>query len=231
MSDTTPTLGEFVERAIELGIEDLNVCVPAEVVSFDGSRARVKPGISKKFGESEYVEMPEIDSVRVATLSGGGAIISLPVSKGTTGFLLFCDRQIDAWLNTGKTSEPTDPRTHALSDAIFVPMLQTFSEEIDKNDVVIAFGQSEFRIAKNGTMSMKTSGGELSISSSGKLVFDGLQVVLGGQAAEVVDILLSTLQSLGRAVTPLAPAGTAPLSEVASFVQLAARLQTIKGSK
>lgn len=59
-----------------------------------------------------------------------GASLVLPVAKGDTGLLIFCDSSLDVWLARGGLVDPLDDRHHSLSDAVFIPGLRPFSSPI-----------------------------------------------------------------------------------------------------
>lgn len=53
----------------------------------------------------------------VFTLSGGGSFISLPIAPGDSCLVLFNDRDIDQWSNTGAVVAPQTGRVHNMTDA------------------------------------------------------------------------------------------------------------------
>lgn len=54
----------------------------------------------------------------VFRLQGGGAVVDLPVTAGDECLVLFSDRNIEAWFQTGSEAAPADSRCHDLSDGI-----------------------------------------------------------------------------------------------------------------
>lgn len=63
---------------------------------------------------------PLLVDVPVITLQGGGGAIQFPIAAGDQGLLFFCDRNIDAWFQTGSMAPPNNSRAHDLSDAFFL---------------------------------------------------------------------------------------------------------------
>lgn len=228
---TTPKLEDIIERAVQEGLYDANFCCPAVVTNYDASKrkARVKPQVNRTYN-GEPLEMPEIDSVPVIFPSGGGATLSMPLKVGDTVLVVFSDRSIEEWSQNGILSTPKDRRSHAVSDAFCIPGLYSFKEvdAVDANDVVLSYGGTEMRITASGDWIVKAGASELKVVQNGAITLSASKIAAGSQVAEMVDILQQALQALGRATTPLAPSGAAPLSEVATFNQLAARIGTIK---
>ena len=108
---------------------ELRVSCPAKVVSWDASKqlADVKPLVKDIFegedGEVQHVSIPVITNVPVVFPGAGGMRITFPVAVGDTVHLVFCDRSIDAWLDQGGETSPTDQRRHHIADAVAYPGL------------------------------------------------------------------------------------------------------------
>lgn len=91
------------------------------------------------------IEYPQLVRVPIIVLGGGGAYTTYPISKGDTCLLLFCDRDIDLWLELGSVqSAPNTPRMHDLSDAVALVGLNPVTKPIPNysiNSVMTVFGQ------------------------------------------------------------------------------------------
>ena len=82
----------------------LRVCVPAEIVSFNGTKRTASLAILLKRVLSDgrtVADYPQIDDVPVLTPQGGGAYLQFPIAAGDQGLLIFADRNIRAWLASG----------------------------------------------------------------------------------------------------------------------------------
>lgn len=79
------------------------------------------------------INYPTLVRVPIIVLGGGGAFLTFPISgvvtnsqgqityPGDTCLLLFCDRDIDLWLELGgKNNPPNTERMHDLSDAVAI---------------------------------------------------------------------------------------------------------------
>lgn len=92
------------------------------------------------------VEYPVLLRCPVVLLNGGGAYLTFPVSVGDRCLLLFCDRDIDNWLEYGaKDIPPGSDRTHDLSDAVALVGVNSVKDAIDSystDSVKMFYGRS-----------------------------------------------------------------------------------------
>jgi len=129
----TPTLQEVFAAAMDARLEEVRVCVPARVESYDGTtqKADVQPLVKRRhedeFGDLQVESLPVVPGVPVIFPGGGGFLLQFPVSAGDTGLLLFSADSIDKWLDQGGLVDPESHHRFSLSDGIFLPGLRPFS--------------------------------------------------------------------------------------------------------
>lgn len=133
-NNLTPTLRELIDECVEQKLRQLHTWRPAVVDSYDADKqlVDVTPGTMRyrvgDDGAAVFEALPSTYSVPVGFFGAGkfrGP--SLPIVKGTTGILLYCEAGLDEWLATASGSDPVNPKTnrrHALTDAIFIPILK-----------------------------------------------------------------------------------------------------------
>ncbi|NHB88733.1 Gp138 family membrane-puncturing spike protein [Photorhabdus tasmaniensis] len=110
----------------------LYVSLPCIIQSFnpDAVTVTAQPAIRwkirKKDGVLESVSLPLLVDVPVIFPRGGGVTLTFPVKTGDECLVVFADRCIDYWWQSGGVQEPVDPRQHNLSDgfAIIGPQSQ-----------------------------------------------------------------------------------------------------------
>jgi hypothetical protein len=93
--------------------------MPGIVQSFnrETQTAVVQPAIQRLIvGESEPVTLPVCPDVPVFFPGGGGYVLTLPVAQGDECLLQFSERAIDFWFDRGGVQQPSEVRTHDLSD-------------------------------------------------------------------------------------------------------------------
>lgn len=104
-------------------MQELYVCIPAVIISFDrgSNRAKVQPAIYTKAQDGQTIPWPSVSNVPVHTPGGGGFAASFPLNAGDTGFLMVCDRDISLFKQSLSLTTPNTYRTHQLEDGFFLP--------------------------------------------------------------------------------------------------------------
>ncbi|WP_323837689.1 phage baseplate assembly protein V [Photorhabdus africana] len=100
----------------------LYVSLPCIIQSFDAdavtitAQPAIRWKIRQKDGELESVSLPLLVDVPVIFPRGGGVTLTFPIRAGDECLVVFADRCIDYWWQSGGVQEPVDPRQHNLSD-------------------------------------------------------------------------------------------------------------------
>lgn len=119
---------EYSDRQAQIDnkLMDVHTALPAIIISFDPEKRTVsaQPAIQRVFSEGEGKagadNLPPCVDVPVVFPTGGGYEITFPVNTGDECLLMFAERCIDSWFETGQPSEPADFRQHDLSDAFAI---------------------------------------------------------------------------------------------------------------
>lgn len=122
----------IIQDAIRAELAKFWSAMPCEVESYDAEAVTVnvqpliKIPISKQDGSIETVQLPLLQDVPVMFPCAGGFTITHPINKGDECFVIFADRCIDLWWQSGGIQNPFDMRKHDLSDgfAFFRPQSQ-----------------------------------------------------------------------------------------------------------
>lgn len=106
-------------------IAKLNTAIPAVVDSYDkkGPYVSATIVINKTTAEGEVLTFKSIVKVPVVFPRTNRFKMSYPLEAGDGVLLLFSQRSLDEWYNSGKVSTPVITRTYALTDAIAIPGL------------------------------------------------------------------------------------------------------------
>lgn len=116
-------LSEVLKTERSVINNQLRVALPGIVQSFDPDTvtAVVQPAIryieQDNNGNQSTHDYPLLMDVPVVFPRGGGCTITFPVKAGDECLLVFSDRCIDFWWQSGGVQEAVDPRQHDLSDA------------------------------------------------------------------------------------------------------------------
>lgn len=146
---------------IEAKLDEVYTSMPGKVVSFDGTKASVKPLIKVEYADGTVVPLPVIHSVPIVFPRTSDFALQFPIKKDDYVLILFSSRPIGNWLLSGKDSLPESVQKHSLNDAIAIPGLFPFTgnQIIDtpSEDVAIKFKGQEIRITKNGDINVGKS--------------------------------------------------------------------------
>lgn len=144
------------EALLEILREDilinLNVCLPATVVSYDNSKNTVKlqPAIQCVMEDDSFEDLPLLLNVPVLELGGKGLSVKIPLQAGDTGIVIFCDRDITLFKQEKKNTQPNTLRKHDLSDGIFIPMMFGNTGASSNISIESADGNTKFEIGAEG---------------------------------------------------------------------------------
>ncbi len=126
--------GELAEtlRTLQSSVSSqLRVSMPGIVQSFDADSVTCDIQIGIK-GESggESTNLSVLTNVPVVFQRGGGVTMTFPIKAGDECLLVFGDRCIDFWLQSGDIQETVDEREHDLSDAFAIIGPQSQAKKI-----------------------------------------------------------------------------------------------------
>lgn len=196
---------EGIDRMRELNLKkELKVCLPAVVVSFDRTkgRAEVKPAITMTTTAGEQVERSAI-SVPVHYPGGGGFLLSFPLKKGDTGWLICADEDISFFVQTGKVSAPGVFRRHDLADSFFIP-----------DSLVTGLNKPSFASGDSSAAVLQSTDGSTKISmAAGKIIFKASAIEIQGDTSATGSITAGgDIESSGNITGTEVQAGTIALT-------------------
>ena len=150
-------------QVIAAELADVHTCLPGVIVSYDGQFAAVRPALDKQLANGEILAAPQIARVPVCwpcgDVSGGQALISVPLRAGDNVLLHFSERALDDWLN-GTDGAPGDPRQFDLSDAFATPMMRPGTvPAADLDSLTLRYGAGALRISLEGRISIVAPAG------------------------------------------------------------------------
>src|SRR3954462_1232005 len=103
-----PTLAEIFDAHRQAILEELHICIPGRVKSYDATKqvadviSCVRGTIANAEGETLHEELPVIPNVPVSWPSGGGYYLHLPLAAGDHVWLVFNEASIAQWRATGE---------------------------------------------------------------------------------------------------------------------------------
>ncbi|CAI1548353.1 Uncharacterised protein [Serratia liquefaciens] len=128
---------ELVLKALADSVStDLRVACPGIIQSFDADavtatiQPSVKVPVRQADGSVVSVALPLLVDVPVYFPRGGGVTLTFPITEGDECLVIFADRCIDYWWQSGGVQEPVDPRQHHLADAFALVGPQSQAQKI-----------------------------------------------------------------------------------------------------
>ena len=162
----------------------MRVSMPGIIQSFDPDAvtAVVQPAIKgaeqDESGVQVSVNLPLLVDVPVVFPRGGGCTLTFPVKEGDECLVIFADRCIDFWWQSGGIQEPVDGRMHDLSDAFCIVGPQSQAKKIGG----ISTSAVELRSDDGGTkLSLNPASGAINGTAPGGFNLNGLKILSDGR--------------------------------------------------
>lgn len=168
----------------------MRVAMPGIIQSFDPDAvtAVVQPAIKgaeqDESGAEVSVNLPLLVDVPVIFPRGGGCTLTFPVKAGDECLVIFADRCIDFWWQSGGIQEPVDGRMHDLSDAFCIVGPQSQAKKISGISTTAAQlrtddGSAFIEVAAGHDVTVKTPG-KLTASADGGTEITSPEIILNG---------------------------------------------------
>lgn len=160
----TPTFDQVLNAAITARLLEVHTSMPAKIVKVrSNSIVDIQPLLQRKYTDGKLVNMPIIQNVPISHPRGKDYWIKLPIKVDDVGTALFSERSLDTWIVKGGFVDPNDPRTHDLSDAMFIPGLYPTTDIVPgaADDLIVHNGKAEMKIQKPGTFIFKNAQNEM----------------------------------------------------------------------
>lgn len=167
---TKPSLYDVCQQLKEDVFSTLRVCVPGEVVSFDGTKrtAVVKVLLKRSLPNGTLVDYKQLLDVPVITYQGGGGFLQFPIAAGDQGLVIFADRNIGSWFQNGDNSPMPDLRAHNISDGFFLPGINALTDgtlpDYPTDRVVLGYMGSKFEVTAAGWNFVGDGGAEIDLA-------------------------------------------------------------------
>lgn len=160
-------------------------------------------------GTKTITEYPLLMQCPVIVLFGGVDVLTFPIAVGDSCLVLFNDRQIDNWLNSGDGATPSISRVHDLSDGIAIVGIRPLTNSIANylaNGIRLSHGGGNAQV--DLTDNLITSIATLFVHNGSMRVTEDLQVegnmtVLGdvyGNGTADINLNANILQESGKSI-------------------------------
>jgi len=173
---------ELMQTAFTEMMKDVCTSIPGHVIAFDPDRqvAQIQIGIMRVDIDGRTFAPPPLIEVPVYFSGGSEFMIEHQIDPGDDGLVLFSQRCIDGWFNTGGIAENPIGRFHDYADAMFLPGMRPQPKAIkafSNNGIRMrdAAGANYFWLKNDGTGEIKVS----TLNVIGNIVHTGDQTTSG----------------------------------------------------
>jgi len=167
---------EAVRNTIHHEIEgNIHTSIPAVVESYDksGPSVTAKPIIQKVYEDGQVFPFQPIASIPVIFPRSSRFHCSFPLKRGDGVLLIFSERSLEAWLNSGKELPPTSTAKYSLTDAMAIPGLFSLGQgsqissadefELVFDDVKFTSNGQDFTLT-NGEAILESKGDNITLN-------------------------------------------------------------------
>lgn len=192
----------------------MRVSIPGIIQSFDPEtvtcvvQPAIKGAVPNDSGVPVSSDMTLLMDVPVMFPRGGGCTLTFPIKPGDECLIVFGDRCIDFWWQSGGVQEPVDDRQHDLSDAFAIVGPQSQAKKISGISMSGAQlrtddGAAFVEVAAGHAITVQTPG-KLTASAQGGAEITAPEIVLNGNVT-INGNLSQGMGSSGGTATMLGP--------------------------
>lgn len=105
------------------GMKDVGTSIPGHILTFDPfhQTAQLQIGIVRTDSDDKTYTPPPLIECPVVFSGGGGFAVEHELNPGDPGWIIFSQRCIDGWMQTGGVAQNPVLRFHDVADAMFIP--------------------------------------------------------------------------------------------------------------
>jgi len=202
-------------------------CIPGNVRTFDAElqRAQVQIGIQSVSVSGATIEPPPIVDVPVLFLGGTQYSVAHQIDPGDEGLILFSQRCIDAWKQTGGVASNPLARFHSAHDALFIPGFRPLATRISgfandgirlqsrdgsvhvwiksSGEIIADNGAAHVQITAAGEVNIENGAGHIKMGADGTVNINGVTFAPDGKMTStttmtVDDVIFSGISAKGH---------------------------------
>lgn len=186
---------------------------------FANGWVQIDPQIQQVRRDLKGVETPEdlpvLDRMPIAMFKAGGFVLTLPVAVGDEGIVLFSDRSLSVWKETGAKSPPRESHFHSLDDGVFFPIPTSKKGAIANYDPTSLYAGAEDQSA----YLQISPGGIAKLFAATSFTVDTPQTLFTGNVQMNKNLMVALLTQLMGAVTTGATVSSAGVHTAPDFIR------------
>ena len=156
---TPPKMTDVLAELKNDVIKNINCAKVCTIEEYDPEKQRATVVINNKqvVGENPdvLVDFPLLLDVPVYVAGGGGTHITHPIVKGDTGVVIFNDRDIDKYLETGASQKPNTFRKHDINDGLVIVGFR------HNQNAITGISNDQVEVYWSATVNMQWKSGEI----------------------------------------------------------------------
>lgn len=163
--------------------KDLFTAIVGHVVTFDPltQRAQVQIGVQRVDSDGNTFEPNPIADVPVQFVGGINFFIETQIDVGAEGLIIFSQRALDGWKQTGNVGVNPVARFHHMQDAVFVPGVRSLKTAIQnfQNDgtrIRNKDGSQYLWVKKDQSIEAKNKNGFYILNADGSVNINGTTI-------------------------------------------------------
>ncbi|WJV25925.1 MULTISPECIES: Gp138 family membrane-puncturing spike protein [Pseudomonas] len=205
---------KLIRNAFGEMIKDVCTSVPGHVLTFDPltQRAQVQIGILRvDVNDATFVLKPIVEVP--VYFPGGDYCVEYQIDPGCEGDILFSQRCIDGWVQSGGVAANPIGRFHNMQDAMFLPGFRSQPNVLPsfqnngvrmrnragtqfvwlKNDNTVSMdnGVAKFDLLPDGTTLMQNGAGMFQLLADGSFLINGLTITPDGNVITAAGVNLN----------------------------------------
>ena len=163
--DLADSIITFVNEKLLTFKSTLNTAIVGKIVSFDAATitAEIQLGVSYKMADGTFEQVTNLLEVPIMVLQAGGFSMTFPVKAGDECLVIFQQRDISTWIESGGPIQSVSNRQLDMSDAVAIVGIQS------RDNRVQAYDTESFVIRSENATVFITPDGEISIDSRNEL--------------------------------------------------------------
>jgi hypothetical protein len=159
-------------------------------------KVAIKGKVLNQSGDWEDKEMPLLINLPICWPGGGGFQLTFPISKGDEGLIVFAQRCIDSWWQSGGVQSQAELRMHDISDGFFIPAMLSQSKA---PSTAASTSTVQLRSADGATYIEVASGNVVNVHSAGGCNITGPVNITGAATITGALTLGGTISGTGGA--------------------------------
>lgn len=221
---------DWVEKSVWKILSNVNTSMPGVIRDFDDDKmlVTIEPGFYRKYkSKPEATKLPDIHDVPLIIPKFGDFHICPPKDSviGAEVLLVFAQRALDRFMESGEPSDPLSSRKFSLTDCFaiggVIPTSKPLKRVSKASSLEIKYKESYLEIESNGN---------IKLSKDDKHFFklsDKLEVKVGDH--ELASILLETITAISQ-ITVNTMFGPVNLNNKADFDKLLPKYKAMTGA-